>query len=71
MFDEPEGRKIQRSFDLFKRNRLFSENSRKQTFNEEPSYSFKPQTNKASDKMAEAHREQMLHEVNEVLEMYP
>lgn len=28
-FDESEGRKIQRTFDLFKRNRLFSENSRK------------------------------------------
>ena len=29
-FDEVEGRKVQKSFDLFKRNRLFSENSRKQ-----------------------------------------
>lgn len=39
--------------------------------NEGPSYSFKPQTNKSSDKLAEVHREQMLQEVNEVLEMYP
>ena len=29
-FDEVEGRKIQKNFDLFKRNRLFSENQRKQ-----------------------------------------
>lgn len=71
VFDEAEGRKIQRSFDLFKRNRLFSENSRKQIVDEGPSYSFKPQTNKSSDKLAEVHREQMLQEVNEVLEQYP
>lgn len=47
-FDEAEGRKIQKNFDLFKRNRLFSEKVRKQTYEEEPMYSFKPQTNKAS-----------------------
>lgn len=34
VFDESEGRKLQRSFDLFKRNRLFSEQSRRQAFNE-------------------------------------
>lgn len=63
-FDEPEGRKIQKGFDLFKRNRLFSENARKKSVSEGPVYSFQPQINKASDKMAEVHREQMLEEVN-------
>ena len=74
MLDEIEGRKLQKYFDLFKRNRLFSETARKekdQEETEEKGYSFHPHINKTSEEMAEKHREEMLEEANKLLEMYP
>lgn len=75
VLDEAEGRKLQKYFDLFKRNRLFSETARRERDQMEAetknNYSFHPQINKVSEEMAERHREQMLEEANKLIEAYP
>lgn len=68
---EKEGRKLQKYFDLFKRNRLFGENGRREEKNESEEFAFHPKINKASEEMAEKYRGQMLEEANRLLEQYP
>lgn len=68
--DENDGRKIQREFDLFYRNRLSSEVNRRSGEKIE-NYSFQPCTNKQSNEMAEKHRNNMLEEANKLLLEYP
>ena len=61
--DEIQGRKIQRHFDLFFRNRLTSDVPRR--FQEQIStYSFQPKINPLSEQMAERHRASMLEKAN-------
>ena len=64
--DEIDGRRIQREFDLFFRNRLSSEATRR-TGDKIDTYSFQPFTNKLSNQMAEKHRNNMLEEANKLL----
>lgn len=68
--DEVEGRKIQRHFDLFKRNRLTSQMSRRVEKSAEI-YNFHPTINPQSEMMADRHRNMMLEEANNLISDYP